>query len=219
MENSQLLEHIGKTKTQKLLNEISKSYFELKEKSKNRLNPMCIVSVEKENEIKSIGMSCVNDLFLNNFGLFFGALLSGNRTTQIVKNQSGSNKNLRMWGNSNMFNVTDVITVGGMVKIGSGSTPASRSDFTIQTPFGNSPENSLRNTGNAGYNSGLGQVTIPTLISPTGGAGSISEAGLFLRCETIGTGDQIMMSHDNISPVANFSIGDSINVEYILGLS
>ncbi len=222
MENSQLLEHIGKTKTKKLLDEITKEYYENKKKvfpiSQNLLNPSCIVSVIKEKEIKGIGMSCINDLLLDNFGVWYSAIFSGNQTGEI--NNVGDVSEEFDWnGESTAYNnsVTPNV-IGSKVQVGQGLTPASIGDFTIETPFGVAPESNRNNTGIGTYTVGLSQIFVPSAISPTTGSGDISEAGLAMRWRKPSTGlvTELLITHDNISPVVPFLAGNAINIDYTI---
>ncbi len=232
IENEEILQHIGKTKTQKLQDEITKEYFERYDKKFPLINEvdifhksLALITITKPNEteIKNIGMSCLNDLLLDNWGNCLNSLLSG--ASANLTNISGVANSGTFWGGSNFF--TQALTsaptspVGTECKVGAGLSTPQRTDFNIETPFGSSPENSFRNTGNGGWNSGLGQVTISTLISPTGGSGSIGEAGLFAEwyIKPAFDDETIMLSHDKISPTVSFIIGEAINVEYILALS
>ena len=103
------------------------------------------------------------------------------------------------------------------VQVGKGLTPATRQDFNIEDPFIGGAESIRQNTGFGGWNSGLGQVDIPTVISPTAGSGSISETVLYNMWHTTNIGDHhFLMSRDNISPIVSFISGKAINVDYKL---
>ena len=79
MENSYLLELIGKSFNQKTKNDAHNYMKEQQMKYfGGHLPPMketAFVYATKNGEIKSIGASCVNDLFNDNFGLLLEALL------------------------------------------------------------------------------------------------------------------------------------------------
>jgi len=227
IENSQLLKYVGETWNEKLKNQISKEYFELKQKQssivENNVSPMSIVRVSdpNETEIKSIGMSCINDILNDNWGNFLRGFFSG--TAQDISPMTDSlnaNKPIRTNGTVITYNSTDSGAIGTQMQIGKGLTSATRQDFNIGNPFVSAPEEDPFDTGFGGYNSGLGQVTVGGLLTPTGGAGAISETVLFAKWRHIGnTINDFVLSRDNISPVVNFIIGQAVNVEYILQLS
>ena len=123
MENSQLLEYIGETKTQKLIQSITKEYFEIKnKKTKNDLNSNCLISVVDEKEIKAIGMSCVNDLLNNNFAKFIeGAFMRGG--TETLKSISNVDEDVRFTSASatryNNNQTSQTTPIGSRVQVGS----------------------------------------------------------------------------------------------------
>jgi len=224
IENSQLLKYVGETWNEKLKNQISKEYFELKQKQislvENNVYPMSIVRVTdpNETEIKSIGMSCINDILNDNWGNFLRGFFTG--TAQDITpmtNQLAQNKPIRTNGNALPFNSTDSGAIGSEMQIGKGVSGATRQDFNIESPFASIPR---FDTGFGGYNSGLGQVSVNGLLSPTPEAGAISETVFFAVWRHIGaTTERYLLSRDNISPVVNFIIGQAVNVEYVLQLS
>jgi len=226
IENSQLLEYVGETWTEKLKNQISKEYFELKQKQisiiKNNVSPMSIVRITdpNETEIKSIGMSCINDILNDNWGNFLTGFFTETGLTYPMVNSLNQSKPIRTNGTVAPFNSTNAGTVGTNMQIGKGLTGATRQDFFIQNPFVALPENNEFPTGFGGYNSGLGQVSVSGLLSPTGGAGAISETILLARwSDSVTSLQNYLLSRDNISPVVNFISGQNVNVEYILQLS
>ncbi len=224
MENSQLLEYIGETRTQKLIDSIQSEYKELQKKqfpnSKNLTKTCCVITVSNKNEseIKSIGMSCINDLFLDNFGQWFSLIFGGQSGIFPFVNSGGGTNTMFIVRALTKYNTTGGLggAVGARVRIGNGSNPATRSDFNIQSSFGSSPESAENNVGSASYQVGLSKVTIPIIITPTGGSGSIREAVLFGRWvnQNSNTVGSFAVSRDNISPVVNFVAGQTINIEY-----
>jgi len=230
MENSQILEHIGKTKTQKLIHEITHEYLERKNKKyppiENPLNTACLVSVVEEKEIKSIGMSCINDLLNNNFALFIkGAFLNGGTQTEML-DVANVITEVRFTGASatryNNNQASNFSPVGSYVQVGQGTTPALIDNFAIETPFSNGGiEDSRRGTGIGAYFAGLNDVLVSSVISPTIGGGSISEAGLFAQWRRSLFANQFrvfLLSRDNISPVVPFSAGNTINIDYTINM-
>ena len=221
MENSQLLEYIGETRTQKLQNEITKTYFENFHKQfpnfayNHKMNSL--VTVTKENEIKSIGMSCLNDLITDTWANFLGVLIAGGTAVLTISNIATHRLNVYSSFSNDKFNNFSFGSVGTLIQVGKGVTPATRQDFNIENAFAVSPENSRIGTGVGGWNSGLGQVQVPMqLISSSSGA--ISETCLYGKWNvTSGGGNETyLLSRDNISPVVNFIGGESINVDYTM---
>ena len=222
MENSQLLELIGKTQTENLMQDVKNQYAEnfnkqfpnyYNEKACIVTKSFSLITVTKEKEIKSIGMSCMNDLLNDNFGEFLKGIIgiqgfSGKELdTDNLFNYTASSSNQAY----NMFNTG--IGMGSTWRIGKGTTPATRQDFKIEDPFVTGAEASLQSTiGGAGWNSGLGQISI---------SGAISESILVCawRSTTDSAHHRSVYSRDNISPVANFIIGETININYTLLMS
>jgi len=187
MENLQLLEYIGKTKTQNLTDEIQKEYRELVNKkypnSHNIItNSLIQVTDLDDTEIKSIGMSCVNDLFLNNLLVMLSFIWSGTGSF-TDKLQAGAGFPFTNITNSTSvkFNNPDLGGIlGSRVQLGSGSTPPLMDNTSVETPLtSGSPEQDRAICGDSSYSVGLSKITIPTVISPTNGSGTIRESVLF----------------------------------------
>jgi len=221
MENQILLEKVGETKTQKLIDDCYKIYKEKFQKQfpdfleKNHTKICSVVSVTEKDEVKGIGMSCLNDLLLDNWGIFFNAFMGGTGSDITLTRIGGATNQLRMWGAGGSWNTTNAGALGSEIKVGTGVTPATRQNFNIEA-------GSLGlNMGNGGFNSGLGKVDIPAnLVSLS--SFSLSETGLFGRWifnPTAPLIDSFMLSRDNISPVVSVIIGQTINVDYQLLLS
>jgi len=228
LENLQVLQYIGKTKTEKLLMEIGTEYQELFRKrfpnyqENYPSQALSIVSILEKGEIKQIGMSCVNDLILENFGKFLRNLWSGSTSLfNMIDNAGVSRGNLSVFGNNdntllNLLGNGSGQTLGSLGQIGSGIATAQRTDFKIQTPIGVGDVS----TTNGGYNSGLGRVTVSFQFGLSG-SGNIAEAGLFGRWYSQdGTNERtFMIAHDNISPIVPFVDGETANVDYQWNMS
>jgi hypothetical protein len=219
MENKQLLQHIGKTRTDKLLSEINKEWNEdfkkLFPNYENSLKTHALVTSTKDGEIKSLGMSCKNDLLTNNFGIWYAHVLGQITPDFQLINNANISKDFRALGSGTRWNTTDANSVGCTIQVGSGLTPADRSDFNIETAFPTAPESGRINTGNGGWNSGLGEILFSMNPINAGGAGSISEACWFFHMTDNPASEEIILfSRDNISPVVPFIIGETINVQY-----
>lgn len=134
-------------------------------------------------------------------------------TTINLINTGGVSRGIRVYGNDN--NIVFNLNKSGAVQIGKGTTPPTRQDFNLENAFPNSPESVLKGvTLPHGYVSGLGKITIATLISPTGGAGSITETALTQFWQNTGSNNErYLLFRDIISPVG-FIIGQAINIDY-----
>lgn len=223
IENQILLEKIGQTKTQKVIDDCYKIYKEKLDKkypeyfSKNSSKMCSLVTTTEKNEIKAIGMSKLNDLLTDNWGLILGGILDGaSRNNITLKDETGIGTfQFRVWGTQTqvMF-ITNSGSVGSQIKVGTGTTAPTRQDFRMETLV------QTLVSGNGGWNSGLGKVDIPA--TGTAGSGfSISETGLFGRWVAWAflVVKTIMIAHDAISPVVPVINGQSINVDYELLLS
>jgi hypothetical protein len=226
IENSQILEYIGETKTKKLIQEIQNEYFETVAKNfPTKTNPiqniianaLVTVSDKDDDEIKGIGMSCIDDLINDNFANFWGSILS-RASFQILVDQVGVGRNLRMYGNADTFLDTNggngSHALGCQFAIGSGVTPPTRTDFKIQTAI----QTEFSPVGNMGYNSGLGQGTVtgnsPVLI----GSGVISESVIYGRWFVPNQTFLFCLSRDLISPAVSFVNGQVATLEYTFQL-
>ena len=218
MENGQLLEYIGETKTNNLIEKINKEYFEIFHKKFPSYNEMLkassLVTVTKENEIKSIGMSCMNDLLSNNYGIYLASLFGGQLAVQTLKDITNADRNVTFFGAGANFNSTTGVACGTQIQIGQGSTLAVRTDFNIETPFATSPESLIQNTNAGGWNSALGQILASMVSIGAGGAGTVSETIFVHAMNSLATQRKFLMSRDNISPGASFILGQTINVNY-----
>jgi len=157
----------------------------------------------------------VND----NFGILISALFrapSALVKTVVLKDIAGVSRNLDVFNTdgANLFN--DVATAISKVQVGKGLSPATRQDVNIESPFTNGgvEDNRIDITQPAGYNSGLGKVTVATLINPTAGAGAITEVCyyLFIR-DNSGTVQTFLIFRNNLTVPVNFIASQSINID------
>jgi len=156
--------------------------------------------------------------FLDNIGIVLAGLFrapsTGLRTVSGLKAIDASIFTTTTYNQqtfSTLFNITAI----KQAQVGKGTSPVTRQDFDIENEFPNSPENSKVGSLNDAYNSGLGKITMATLISPTGGAGSITEVCKFVnfRAPTNPQDRICCILRDVISPVG-FIIGESINIDH-----
>jgi len=212
---------IGKTKTQKIIDQVEQNYKELFMKKypnyfETNHSKMCsIVTALEKNEIKYIGMSKIDDLLSDNWGLFFSALFNPIGSLGGFFKDIGGAETFNFYTTttaSEVFNTTDV-SIGSVVRVGSGITPATRQDINIETLL------QQLTSGNGGYNSGLGKIDIPATATATF-TNSISETALFGQWRAVSApARQYLISRDLISPVVPVSSGQTINVDYQLLLS
>jgi hypothetical protein len=222
MENQQLLEHIGKTKTKNLIEDIEKEYFERKYKSfgikdnQETVTPVSVVSATVDDEIKQIGTSCINDLLLDNWGAYYQVIYGRYNGGATMVNTGGSPLQYRASSTERIWN-SHLTPVGTQVQIGQGTTPAVISDFSIETPFVGGIESIPRSTGLGFYTVASSTANVSTHWSPMSQAGAISETTFQLNIKRNDASDTVtfqIISRDNISPVVNFNIGEQVNVDY-----
>jgi len=221
IQNSQLLEYIGETKTKNLMEKITKEYFEIKEKTfpdpKYDISSMSIVTVNDidETEIKGIGMSCVDDLLVENFLIWLHGIMRGTGDFAMIETDTQV-KQVRFSGGSFRWNFANANgNIGTRIQVGQGVITPNFSDVRLDTIFGNSPESLALGTTDGFYSVGLTQAKCSRIFSPTGGSGAVSESAFIISCKATNDGIiQLMFAHDSISPVVNFLVGQSINVEY-----
>jgi len=207
---------LGETKSQKIIDDVFHIYKEDFAKQfpnyfeNNHSKLFALVSSVKDGEIKSLGMSKVDDLLTDNWGNFLGALLNGNRFAPM-NDVGGSPRTPSIYSISDsLFNQTGNGAVGTSISVGNGSTPPTRADINI--------ESSLQGIGcgDGGWNSGLGKIDIPA-SAVSSFTNSISEVCLFAtwfqNTPAIGR-FTFLLARDIISPVVAVNSGEVINVDY-----
>ena len=174
-----------------------------------------IVTALEKNEIKHIGISKLDDLLSDNWGLWLSAIFNPISSLAGFVNDSGFSKTFIFYTtavNNEVFNMTNS-PVGSVIRVGSGVTAPTRQDFNIQSLL------QQLISGNGGWNSGLGKIDIPATATATF-TNSISETALFGVWTAIGDApDEFLISRDLISPVVPVISGQTINVDYQLLLS
>lgn len=205
-------DRIVKDSTNYLLEEKLK----ITEKNPNEVS-LVTVTNSKTKEITSIGGSIPNDLITDALGLIlaehhrFGIGAPPITDFSGMIADDGVSRSFRFVNNlaQDFYNFAG--ERGGQVKIGQSSTPVTRSNFDIGSPFIVPPESLPVNVSPPVYNSALGQMTYFTL-QVAGGSGTIKEIGMFILWRDITTGSTrlYMVAHDLISPSVSFSVGQSI---------
>ncbi len=229
MENQILLEKIGETKTQKIIDDCNKIYMEQFRKEypnyfeSNYIKSICkvITTPENSNEIKGIGMSCMNDLFLKNFAIFLGGYLGATRQTQPDP-PTQTNGLQNVWG----------LIKGGVggqyfgrsFNDGSGITIRVGSSFIVPQKTDFSPNNGVGGSRLLIVNSGTFSAGLNTVTWSAGNSSiidfSISSSNVLAKWQT--SGSTILtyaLVSDLISPVVPVLLGESIFLEYTFQFS
>jgi hypothetical protein len=104
------------------------------------------------------------------------------------------------------------------VQVGTGTTTPDRDDYDIQTAFANGgPEDSKQDANNGSHIPDNSTVQVSKIITPTGGAGTVQETGLFGQYRIAGGSSFVtLLSRDLVT--ISFSAGQSISVMYIWNL-
>jgi len=176
--------------------------------------------ISQRDIIKGITQSKPNNLILANYGLLLAGLLRAPvaGVTQInTVDISGAVDAVNAMGLSQLFNeYSGADKVGSYMQVGSGTTPATRADYDIETALGTAPENALFDTGTGSY--AVGSIACAGAIV-SGGAGTINETGLFGRWMKIGgTYETYMLLHDILVSGEAFILGNTITVAYTINL-
>jgi len=157
-------------------------------------------------------MSCINDILSDNFATFLGQLI-GQSGLNRMNDVSNVNYGVPVWAGNNTFNRNSEQATGTLIKIGTGTSQATRQDFNIEN------EKMAVNTGVGGWNSGLGKTDIASSVV-SNFADSISETAIFAKWwQNLGGQSPVrtfLLSRDNISPVVSVIIGETINIDYAL---
>lgn len=144
----------------------------------------------------------------------FRAPSTGIRTVTGMLDITGANYSTNVY-HTNSNNTFAWTPAQITIQLGQSGTPPTRQDPTIGSVFGNAPENAPSNNLVAGYNSGLGKLTISGVpISPTGGTGTIREFVKFIRTKDTSSGTRTIIYARTLTNVASFIGGESINVDW-----
>jgi len=214
--NEYLLQYKGKTIDERITKDCCNYLVENKKMSPAEA---CLVQVSdsKSKEILGLGGSAPNDLFTDQLGIWWESFMTVPSSASLIvtlKNFGGVGLGVRIRGGTFQFARTDGGAIGSEIRIGQGSTPPARTDFSIDTPFVTIPESGFINTASGAYNSGLGNFIYSALIV-AGGSGTISEAGTFFRWQTTSNNTNLfMMARDLISPTVAFVAGQTITVTW-----
>lgn len=150
----------------------------------------------------------------------FGKLIAGifrppstSITTITLKNTGGVDRDVRVYGTD--ANIIWNLTKSAQVQIGKGTSTATRQNADIEIPFTSSPENVGKAvTQPQAYNSALGKITIATLISPTGGSGTITETAFTQAWQDQGSNSERYLIFRDLISGSSFLAGQAININY-----
>lgn len=180
---------------------------------------------DKEGRIVGKGKSKPNNLILDQFGKWLAGMILavavGDHTISVFDiTNTGVTLRLRSGSSSNdgklIMSYSTGIATGTKMQVGSGTTPATRADYNIETAFGTAPESGLFNTGSGSY--GAGTITFSGSVS-AGGSGTVNEVGFFATwLNSVATAKTIMLFHDILTSGVPFTPGQSITAEYSISL-
>ena len=172
--------------------------------------------------IKEIGVNCFDDLFTDNFGVWFasqilqspGVQISNYIMTDTTNNQrltGAGYMSLSGWWNA--YYQSGSKFCGFQFQFGSGTTAATRGDYRIQQALGTAPES-------AAFGIGYGNYAQGTIVSAAavvaGGSGTVNEVSL------IGVFTSniyfFLLSHDILASGVGYSPGNPLVCSLSIGI-
>jgi len=155
----------------------------------------------------------LNDNFGKVLAFIFRPPSVGNGLSFQMVNTGGTLFNVHLYGLNGNTGRLNHPALTSRTKLGDGTTPATRQDFNVESELNDVPEKNDFNNNQAGYNSGLGKVSIASSVSPTGGSGAVTESiNIQIYNNELGGNNNCILTRDVFSPV-NFISGKTINVE------
>lgn len=237
--NDYLKNFVGYTAKQKVLMDAHKFILEQHRKYQNGFGmPKVVISCidPKTNEILGLGGSSlllhkktgkiVPDLILNNFGIYFAGsfrAVGGGTTTVVLKDDGAVDRNVRTYSadtGTSLSTATNgvgaAVTLGTKIKMGSGTTTPARADTAIQTALATAPESGYLDTNSGGWTVN-NTVIYQADANPTGGSGTVNEAGTFgewTHTLTSTSKADFMLTRDAVSPGVAFTAGKLLRAAY-----
>ncbi len=225
MENQILLEKIGETKTDKLINDCNKIYMEnFRKEYPNYFESNYLKSITKvittpkdSNEISGIGMSCMNDLLVKNFAQFLGGFLGSSRVT-VPDQPRRTNGQEFTWGfiksgaGTAYFGRSLFAGTGISITVGSSFVVPQKTDFSASNGVGGA-RGLIVNAGT--FSAGLNTVTWSAGNSSVQDF-DISSSNVTANWQLSGQGFPVLtwlILSDLISPVVPVLIGEGIFLE------
>ena len=185
---------------QKHLNEVrlAKAELDLTQLKKGKLLEQnmidsAVIAVLKSTsdpKILDVGFSVPEDMFMNNFGLWFATILQpgnlsyatypiqGYSMTDITNTARAITSQYYQGGSPTQCYNNSNTGAGTQFQVGSSTAAAARTQYQIQTPFGTAPESGRFSSGAGSYAAGSGVVSCAGAIA-AGGSGTINEVALF----------------------------------------
>lgn len=176
---------------------------------------MVAVTAAKTNKILDIGFNVAEDLILDNFGFFLAGLIRtpiNAQTTFVMVDVTGANMTFGVGGTYPFCHTNSIY--GTWLQVGTGTTPAARGDYIIETAFGTAPENARFGSSPGGYGAGSGSLSFSGAVS-AGGSGTVNEQGFFMQGFNTSQQNKIVMwFHDILGSGVAFVAGNTINASY-----
>ncbi len=229
MQHLELLEKIGETKTDKLIQDCYRIYRESFDKlfpdyfDNNLVKSISFVTTHEKDssEIKKIGMSVPDDLLTKQFAQWFSGLIGGSNganpdgilntsgTASLGLGNSHGGSNFSCWGTR-----INGVPTGMRFRIGNGFSVPFKDAFVAPDMF------QLLVTTDGTFASGLGQVTWAGQDTADNDE-TIRQTAVYGRWKlgAVGSVTDYMMSWDIISPVVPIIQSETVNVEYKLVFS
>jgi len=221
-----LHDYRGRTFKPRIADDAARYLYEQKlgyaSRNRTKFSPEVIgiyVTEPSTSELLEIGGSLPSDLFLNNFGTWFAALMqqpvTGIDVVTLTNTAAGSDTNVGIYNATGGRQTFGSATSGGgnmgsQIQLGSSSTAPTRADHVVNTPLATAPENALFGTGPGSY--GAGTITCSGSVT-SGGTGTINEAGFHFSWWNSTTIVSYMVCHD-LTTSTPFVASKSITCQY-----
>jgi len=178
------------------------------------------VIISQRDIIQSIGQSKRNNLILDNFGEalsgIFRTPIAALGPAHVLHDDGDVARDVWFMAvTASTFNAVVAQELGSQIKVGSGTTAATRADFDIETAFIVGPEDAEFDTGPGSY--AAGAISIAGAIT-AGGAGTINETGMFGKWSHVAAAALFMLFHDILVSGEAFVLGNTITVAYTINL-
>jgi len=154
-------------------------------------------------------------VFSDNFGkILAGLFRAPSSSDSPTFNVEGvlATRTIQIFGTEGFTGRYNFATFVSETQVGKGTQTPTRQDTDIDNPFVIAPEDTFFLNALAGYNSGLGKITAPASLNPTGGSGNISEMIFVITIRATNANNfRCLLTRDIVSPVVSFISGKTIN--------
>ncbi len=229
-ENDPLNSLIGRSFNEKSKFQAEKILSEIHSRAQSRtVSKTALCYILDKDEIKGVGGSTlmktkdgkiVSNLILDNFGVWLAAIFRknvGGNLAITMPDDGGVIRNVHIYNLSPLFN-SGLGNSGSALKVGSGTTAPTRSDFEIETDFVASPENLDFALGSSPtYFSGPGNFQSAGSII-AGGSGTVNESVHELIFNAQAVQRTFTIFRDIITPAQAFLAGQTIALSYTIQL-